>query len=145
MLGHPLLGQRVTDVLALAAALRVHPQLAGSPLKIAARGRLTPPAIFAAAMDRRIGGLYLAGGLVSYRSVVETNKWSAPFGSFVFGILGHTDLPEVAASLSPRGVCLAGAVDGSGTAMEASAVRAAYPGQHVSVRPDAKWDAEALI
>ena len=77
--------------------------------------------------------------------MVETDKWNAPFGSFVFGILQHTDLPEVAASLAPRRVCLAGAVDGSGMAMEASAVRAAYRGEHVSVLPDAKWDSEALI
>ena len=62
ILGHPLLGQRVTDILAVVAALRVHPGLADAPLKIAARGRLTPPALFAAAMDAGISDLYLAGG-----------------------------------------------------------------------------------
>jgi len=144
ILGKPLLGQRVTDILALAAALRAHPALHGLTLKVAALSRLTAAALFAAAMDRAVGELYLAGGLISYRSVVETERYSAPFGSFVFGMLQHADLPDVAASLAPRRVCLAGAVDGAGGAMEEAAVRAVYGGEHIAIRPEAKWDAEAL-
>jgi cephalosporin-C deacetylase-like acetyl esterase len=144
ILGKPLLGQRVTDILALAAALRAHPPLRGLTLKVAALNRLTAPALFAAAMDPAIGELYLAGGLISYRSVVETERSSAPFGSFVFGMLQHTDLPDVAAALAPRRVCLAGAVDAAGGTLEAAAVRALYSAEHVVVRPEAKWDAEAL-
>ena len=144
ILGKPLVGQRVTDILALAAALRAHPALRGLTLKVAAQGRLTVPALFAAAMDPAIGELYLAGGLISFQSVVETERYSAPFGSFVFGILQHTDLPDVAAALAPRRVCLAGAVDAAGGTLDVAAVRAAYGGEHVLVRAEAKWDAEAL-
>jgi cephalosporin-C deacetylase-like acetyl esterase len=144
ILGKPLLGQRVTDILALAAALRAHPALSGLTLKVAALSRLTAPALFAAAMDRSIGELYLAGGLISYRSAVETERLSAPFGSFVFGILQHTDLPDVAASLAPRRVCLAGAMDAAGGAMDSAAVRSIYPGEHITIKPEGKWDAEAL-
>jgi len=145
ILGKPLLGQRVTDILALAAALRAHPALRGLTLKVAALSRLTAPALCAAAMDPAIGELYLAGGLISYRSVVETERYNAPFGSFVFGMLQHTDLPDVAASLAPRRVCLAGAVDAAGVALDVKAVRAVYGGANIVVRPEAKWDAEALI
>jgi len=145
ILGKPLLGQRVTDILALAAALRAHPTLRGLTLKVAALSRLTVPALCAAAMDPAIGELYLAGGLISYRSVVETERYNAPFGSFVFGMLQHTDLPDVAASLAPRRVCLAGAVDAAGVALDVKAVRAVYGGANIVVRPEAKWDAEALI
>jgi cephalosporin-C deacetylase-like acetyl esterase len=144
MLGTPLVGQRTTDILALAAALRAHPALQGLSLKVAASGRLTTPALFAAAMDPAIGELYLAGGLISHRSVVESERYNAPFGNFVFGILRHTDLSEVAASLAPRRVCLAGAVDGEGGTMTVRAVRAAYGGEHIVVRPEARWDVEAL-
>ncbi|HUD98497.1 MAG TPA: acetylxylan esterase [Bryobacteraceae bacterium] len=144
ILGRPLLGQRVTDILALAAALRAHPALRGLTLKVAALNRLTPAALFAAAIDPAIREVYLAGGLISYRSIVETERSSGPFGSFVFGILQHTDLPEVAAALAPRRVCLAGAVDGAGGALESAAVRAVYGGDHIVVRPEARWDAEAL-
>ena len=144
ILGKPLVGQRATDILALAAALRAHPALRGAPLKVAALSRLTAPALLAAAMDPAIGELYLAGGLISYRSIVETERYSAPFASFAFGMLRHTDLPDVAASLAPRRVCLAGAVDGAGDTMEVAAVRAVYGGEHIAVLPEAKWDAEAL-
>ena len=144
MLGAPLVGQRVTDILALAAALRAHPALAGARLKVAALGRLTAPALFAAAMDPAIEDLYMAGGLISYRSVVDTERYSAPFGSFAFGLLRHTDLPDVAASLAPRRVLLAGAVDGAGNTMDPAAVRAVYGGPHITVLPQAAWDAEAL-
>jgi hypothetical protein len=144
ILGKPLLGQRVTDILAVAAALRAHPALRGLTLKVAAAGRLTAPALFAAAMDPAIGELYLAGGLISYRSVVETERHTAPFGNFVFGMLQHADLPEVAASLAPRRVCLAGAVDAAGGTLDVATVRALYGGEHIAVRPEAKWDVEAL-
>jgi dienelactone hydrolase len=143
--GKPLLGQRVTDILALAAALRAHPALRGLRLKVAASKRLTAAALFAAAMDPAIGELYLAGGLLSFRNVVETERYSAPFGSFVFGILQHTDLPEAAAALAPRRVCLAGTVDATGVALEVSAVRALYGGEHIVIRPEAKWDVEAVV
>jgi cephalosporin-C deacetylase-like acetyl esterase len=144
ILGKPLLGQRVTDILAVAAALRAHPALRGLTLKVAAAGRLTTPALFAAAMDPAIGELYLAGGLISYRSVVETERYTTPFGNFVFGMLQHADLPEVAASLAPRRVCLAGAVDAAGGTLDVATVRALYGGEHIAVRPEAKWDVEAL-
>jgi len=143
--GKPLLGQRASDILALAAALRAHPALRGLPLKLAALGHLTAPALFAAAMDPSIADLYLAGALISYRSVVETEQYNASFGNFVFGMLAHTDLPDVAASLAPRRVCLAGTVHAAGWVMEPSAVRAVYPGSHIAIRPESKWDAEALI
>jgi cephalosporin-C deacetylase-like acetyl esterase len=144
MLGTPLVGQRTTDILALAAALRAHTALKGLSLKVAASGRLTTPALFAAAMDPAIGELYLAGGLISHRSVVESERYNAPFGNFVFGVLRHTDLPEVAASLAPRRLCLAGAVDGEGGTMTVAAVRSVYAGEHIVVRPEARWDVEAL-
>jgi cephalosporin-C deacetylase-like acetyl esterase len=144
--GKPLLGQRVTDMLALAAALREHPDLRGLSLKLAASDRLMVPALFAAALDPAIAELYLSGGLVSYRSIVETEDYIAPLANFVPGILLHTDLPEIAASLAPRHVCLAGTVGASGEVLSEAAVRAAYGGrEHIVVRPEARWDLEALV
>lgn len=143
--GRPLLGQRVTDILALAAALRAHPALRGLRLKVAASGRLAAPALFAAAMDPAIAELYLAGSLVSYRDVVETEEYRAPFANFVPGILLHTDMPEIAASLAPRRICLAGTVNAAGKTMDTPAVRAVYGEHgHIVVRPVASWDAGAL-
>ena len=146
ILGKPLLGQRVTDILSLAAALRVHPALRGLPLRLAASGRLTAPALFAAALDPAIADIYLAGSLLSYRSIVETEAYQAPFANFVPGILLHTDLPEIAASLAPRRICLAGAVNAAGDTLDVAAVRAVYGAhEHIAIHPEAHWDREALL
>lgn len=145
ILGHPLLGQRVTDILALAAALRAHPDLRGLPLKIGASGSLTVPALFAAALDPAIAEIYLASPLVSYRSIVETEEYNVAFANFLPGILQHTDLPEVAAALAPRRLCLAGTVNAAGQTLDPTAVRAIYGDRsHILIRPEARWDLEAL-
>jgi dienelactone hydrolase len=99
ILGRPLVGQRVTDLLAVVAA-------AGGKASVAALGKMTVPALFAAALQSGITELYLAGGLESFRSVVETEDYSHPFANFVFRLLECTDLPEVAASLAPRRVVM---------------------------------------
>ena len=78
MLGRPMLGQRVTDLLALVAALRNQPGLEGMEISIAARGQLTVPVLCLAALDSSCRNLYLAEGLVSFRSIVETLEYQTP-------------------------------------------------------------------
>lgn len=132
MLGKPLLGQRVTDILALVEAL-------GGPLTLAALGKMTVPALIAAALDRRVERVYLAGGLVSWRSICEIEEYSHPFANFAWRILEHTDLPEIAASIDPRGVTLAGPVDAAGRpAFEAA--KAAYRSANVTVLAESGWN-----
>jgi hypothetical protein len=142
--GRPLAGQRASDLLALAAALRAHPAAKGRKLRLAAAGRMTAPALFAAALDGAIDSLYLSGGLVSYRSVIDAEEYTAPLASFVPRILLHTDLPEIAASMAPRRVVLAGAVDAAGRTLPAADVRALYGAANVEVRARAQWDEAAL-
>lgn len=145
MLGRPLLGQRVTDLLAFAAALRAHNAARGRRIVLAARGTMTVPALFAAALDPGIAGVYLAGGLVSWRSVVETEDFEYPLANLAYGALGRTDLPQLAASLAPRKVWLAGTVDAAGKRMNPEAVRSAYASApNVEVLPDPSWDIAAL-
>lgn len=142
--GTPLLGQRVTDLLAITAALCRHEALADERVVLAASGKMTVPALFAAALEPRIEQVYLSGGLVSYRSIVETEAYSTPFENFAPGLLLHTDLPEVAASLAPRRLTLAGAVNASGETLDAAEVRNVYRSNNVLIRPKAQWDLEAL-
>src|SRR5712692_703048 len=52
ILGRPLVGQRVADILALAAGLRKHPPVESRRVVVAARGKITVPAMFAASMDK---------------------------------------------------------------------------------------------
>ena len=146
VLGKPLAGQRVTDLLAVVQGLRARPDLKGKSLVLAARGFPTVPALFAAALEPEIDRLYLAGGLVSFQSIVDTEDYDHPFGNFVPNLLLHTDLPKLAASLAPRRVVIAGAVDGAGRRMAPEDVRKQYAGaSHVEVLPDALWSPASIL
>ena len=101
ILGKPLLGQRVTDILALVEALKD-----GRGVVLAANGKLTVPALFAAALTRDVAHVYLAGGLASLRSVVETEDSHEPLSNLAFNLLAHTDLPQLAAAVAPRRVTM---------------------------------------
>lgn len=157
ILGKPLLGQRVTDIIAGVRALGARRDVAAGGLMVAARGILTTPALFAAALEPAIGAVYLAGGLVSYRSIMETeeylggnyhspaNRSNDLFGAFVPGLLKHTDLPQLAAQVAPRRVLLAGAIDAAGKRMDAGEVARQYAAAAgVEVLPNAEWSAAAL-
>ena len=105
---------------------------------MAAREKMTVPALCAAALDRRITKLYLARHLVSWRSLVEAEDYAYPLANFVPGILSVTDLPEIARSIAPRPVMVAGAVDATGRLLPKS--QAPYAGY----REDPAWDFSAL-
>jgi dienelactone hydrolase len=145
ILGKPLAGQRVTDILAIVQALRARPELKGKRLSIAAHGFMTVPALFAAAIEPGIDGLYLAGGLTSFADIVAAEDYRQPFSNFVPNLLLHTDLPEVAASLAPRRIVLGGCVDGAGKPMAAADVRRQYGAAHMDVQPEAAWDAAGIL
>jgi cephalosporin-C deacetylase-like acetyl esterase len=112
ILGRSLLGQRTTDIIALTRALAErYPQ---SEIVVAARERLTVPALCAAAIESQIAKVYLSGHLVSWRSIVESQEYGHPFANFVPDVLRRTDLPQIARSIAPRMVIVAGAVDATG-------------------------------
>jgi hypothetical protein len=102
MLGRPLVGQRVTDVLAFVQALAAaYPR---AEIAVAAREKMTVPALCAAAIEPRIASVYLCRGLRSWRSLVESAEYSHTFANFVPDVLRKTDLPQIARSLAPRRV-----------------------------------------
>jgi dienelactone hydrolase len=131
MLGRSLLGQRVTDLIAVIEALSAG-EWGSTPL-LAARGALTVPALCAALLSPRIARLYLAEHLISWRSLVETEIYHHPFANFIPNILRSTDLPEIAAALAPRKVVIAG-----------EEARQAYAASNVEVRAETAWDLAAL-
>ncbi|HYK90949.1 MAG TPA: acetylxylan esterase [Acidobacteriota bacterium] len=146
VLGKPLTGQRVTDILAVVRGLRARPEFAQRSVILAARGVLTVPAQFAAALEPAIGSLYLADGLISFRSIVETEVYNYPFGNFVPNLLAHTDLPELTASFGPRRATLAGTVDGAGNRLAADAVWAEFSGAtNIRILPDPAWSPSDIL
>jgi dienelactone hydrolase len=148
ILGRPLLGQRVTDILAITQALRTSLGSQGRQIVIAALREMTIPAIFAAALEPGINRLYLAGGLSSYRNIIETEDYRHTFANFVPKILAHTDLPDLLAGLAPRRVVIGGAVDAKGAVhsrqMAQGIYAAALARGHVDLREQADWSSAAL-
>ena len=138
ILGHPLLGQRVQDILAMTRAVR---DWRGGDRRVVlcANGHMTVPALCATALDPEIHTAYLAHGLVSWSSLLEGDSYSEPFSSFLPGVLTRTDLPFVARLASPRAIVLAGAVNSRGQAMPIADVRSLY-GTGVELRGNPAWD-----
>src|SRR5262249_16866846 len=142
----PLVGQRVTDLLAVIRGLRARPDLANRRLVIAARGTATVPALCAAVLDHSVDLLYLAGGLTSFRSIAETENYAYPFGNFIPHWLEHADLPDLARSIARTRLVLAGAVDAAGRRRTLDEVRQEYgnaPG--VRVLADPQWSTESIV
>lgn len=145
MLGRTLLGQRVSDLLAVVRGLMQHATLRDRPIVVAAQGQFTVVAQCAAAIRPEIARIFLSAGLVSFESVAATELYQHPVANFVPGFLNATDLPEVTAFLDGRGVTLAGAVDGAGRPMDVAAVRRAYSAiRSLEVLPQSAWTAEAI-
>ncbi len=145
MLGKPLLGQWVTDVLALVKAL----QEPGRRIALHANGRLTVPAAIAAALDPSIESLYLSDGLVSFQSILETEQYSVPLANFCMSFVKHTDLPAIVSDIAPRRVTLAGMLNAAGKSMDAATVRQAYSDADakgcLTVREKADWTFRELL
>jgi hypothetical protein len=144
ILGDSLLAQRVRDILAIVQAVRNEPGFGNQSLGVAARGRLTIPAFFAFSASPQIESLYLAGGLVSYENLVETENYRQPLSNFAWNLFRLTDLPKLAAQAAPRRVHLAGTVDAANNRMEPAAVRKAYPSKNVEISAELDWSEVAL-
>jgi pimeloyl-ACP methyl ester carboxylesterase len=140
ILGDSLLAQRIADILAIVQALKT----ANRPLALAARGRLSIPALFAFAASKDVSSLYLAGGLASFRSVLETEIYSQPLSNFAWNLFRQTDLPLLAAQSAPRRIHLAGAVDASERPVAADELRRIYSSANVEISVGPGWDERAL-
>jgi hypothetical protein len=143
-LGSPLLGARVTDLLAVVQAAR-HLYPDARRVTVAANGHLTVPALCAAYLDTDISQLLLAAPLISWRSYAGADEYNHPFANIVPDILRHADLPQLAAALAPRRIALCGAVDAAGTTLPVAAARSAYSGSHIEVRKTADWDEHTFL
>jgi hypothetical protein len=97
--------------------------VAGRPLVVAAQGKMTVPAQLAAALDTNYSVLYLSGGLLSLRNIVETEYYNHPFANFLPGVLRHTDLIGLP---GPKRVVLASLANAGGQTAAVDVVRTAY-------------------
>jgi cephalosporin-C deacetylase-like acetyl esterase len=156
MLGGTMVGDRLSDLLSLIQWLRTLDEVDGRriavwgdsfapinppgrnvvvPLGIDDEPELAEPtgaalSLLAALFDSRVQAVLARNGLVSIRSILDSQALHVPHDFVVPGALTAGDLPDIAAAIGPRPVRVEGLVDGlNGRASEASA--------------SAEWDASA--
>jgi cephalosporin-C deacetylase-like acetyl esterase len=105
MLGKPLLGGQVYDTLQALQFIRSRPDVSGA-VSLVGDGPHGVIALYAAALDRAVRGVALRQTVTDYRALAVAERYTQPFGIYVYGILREFDLPNVAAALAPRPVLL---------------------------------------
>jgi dienelactone hydrolase len=76
--------------------------------------------------DAPIAGAYVHGGLVSYRSLLESPFLYVPHDVVEPGFLAKMDLDEVARRFAPRPLKLEGLINGLNLTVDAAALRTSY-------------------
>jgi cephalosporin-C deacetylase-like acetyl esterase len=126
VLGTPVVGQRVWDILRTLDYLVARPDVDGSQVRMIGQEEAGLASLMATVIDPRIQSILLIRTLVSYMSVVQSTDYSLSLDWFVPGILRHFDVLDLAAAVSPRSVWMVAPVGASGVTLPATEVDALY-------------------
>jgi pimeloyl-ACP methyl ester carboxylesterase len=121
-MGRPLLGQRVRDLLSVIGALDTD----GRGFHVVAVGAAAPVALHAALIDARIRALTLEDMVISWTAVAKTAITINQLSNVVPGALKFYDLPDLAATLTPRPLTIVSPRDPVGAAVPQTALDEAY-------------------
>lgn len=121
-----LLGMRVWDVLRSVDYVMEHERADREHLNLIGKGRAGLWCLYAAALDNRIQSLICIYSLLSYRALVEADRYLYGGDVFVPEILLHLDLPQVAAAISPRPLTLIDPKDAMKKAVALAMAEGAY-------------------
>jgi dienelactone hydrolase len=125
-LNRPLLGQRVYDLLSVAAYLRTEQKDFPKKTTILwAKGSAVPIALHAAALDEGLKSVITEGGVVSWSAVVRSPISYDQLTNVVPGALKVYDLPDVATLIAPRRLQIM-AVNPQGGKLRDADVESAY-------------------
>lgn len=145
MLGKPLAGQRVTDLLAWVRGLQSFPETRNQRIVLAAAGHLTVPALVAAALEPGIQSVFLSSGLTSFRVLLDVEQYACPTANFLPGVLRAFDLPDLARLVSPRKITLAHPAGPDGRPADLAQARNLYAGaSNVTIVEKPGWDSAVL-
>ncbi len=117
LVGRSITGIQAGDVVRLTRLLENNTDI--TDIYGFARKEISPVLLHAAAFDSTISRVALIEPYASYRSVVTERFYNPAFvPSLVPGALQSYDLPDLAASLTPRKLLMAGVMDGLGSPAE---------------------------
>ncbi len=126
MLGKPLLGQRVYDVLRSLDGISAVCGANCPEIHLLGQGRAALMVLFAGALDERVESVTCDRMLVSYESLVVNKYFSHHPTSLIPNVLLSFDLPLVAGLIAPRPLVLDETVDPMKTVLPVASVRETY-------------------
>ncbi len=106
-----LFGMRVQDVVRGVDFALSRAEADPASLRLHGKGQGALWAMVAAVFDERVRSVVAEGGLLSYRTLTETDRYLYSAGVFIPDILLHLDLPHVAAAIAGRPLTLVSPVD----------------------------------
>jgi cephalosporin-C deacetylase-like acetyl esterase len=106
-----LFGMRVQDVVRAVDYVLSRDDVDKSGVRVIGRGMGALWALYAAALDERINAVVCERGLLSYRSLAQSDRYAHGANVFIRDVLKYFDLPQVAASIAGRRLTLVFPVD----------------------------------
>jgi hypothetical protein len=121
LIGRSIVGIRAGDVVRLTRLLKDRRNI--NEVYGFARKEMAPVMLHAAAFDQSITRIALIDPFSSYQSIAMNRFYDSKFVySIVPGALSAYDLPDLAATLAPRKLLMAGVTDGNGKCLNSEAV-----------------------
>ena len=121
LIGRSIVGIRAADVVMLTRMLKKSGTI--KEICVVSEKEMAPVAVYAAAFETSISRIALIGPYSSYLSIVRNRFYASSFiPGAVPGALREFDLPDIAASLAPRSLLMAGVTDGYGKTNDTAAI-----------------------
>jgi cephalosporin-C deacetylase-like acetyl esterase len=117
---------RVQDVVRSVDYALNRPDVDRGNVRVIGSGRGALWALFAAALDARVQGIVCEQGLLSYRTLTGTDRYTHGADIFIPSILKHFDLPQVAGTIVPRRLSIVAPLDAMKRPVEKAAAERAY-------------------
>jgi cephalosporin-C deacetylase-like acetyl esterase len=136
-----LLGMRVQDVVRSVDYALSRTDVDRAGVRAIGRGTGALWVLFAAALDNRITAAVCDGGLLSYRTLTESDRYLHGASIFIPDVLLHCDLPQVAALVADRRLTVLGPVDAMKSEVDGARAREAYELTAQAYRTAGKTDA----
>jgi len=139
-----LLGMRVQDVVRSVDYTLGRADVDGRGVRAIGKGMGALWVMFAAALDARIAAAVCEGGLLSYRTLTETDRYLHGASVFIPDVLRHFDLPQVAAAVAGRRLAVLAPVDAMKSPVDEMRGRKAYEWAERAYKQAGKPDAFAV-
>jgi cephalosporin-C deacetylase-like acetyl esterase len=121
-----LFGTRVQDVVRSVDYTLSRSDVSKADWKVVGQGAGALWVLYAAALDPRIQDATCERGLISYRSLAQTDRYLHNASIFIRDVLKHFDLPQVAALVADRRLTLSSPVDAMKRRADLRTARTAY-------------------